>query len=94
MTEKMEQNFHPIQISDREWVNEKLKESNHASCEYSFANNFIYAKAYDVQVGELFGCGVIRYRDKRKKGQYSYSFPFGNGDKRAALETIDRKSVV
>ena len=55
MTEKMEQNFHPIQISDREWVNEKLKESNHASCEYSFANNFIYAKAYDVQVGELFG---------------------------------------
>ncbi len=88
MTEKMEQNFHPIQISDREWVNEKLKESNHASCEYSFANNFIYAKAYDVQVGELFGCGVIRYRDKRKKGQYSYSFPFGNGDKRAALETM------
>ena len=88
MTEKMKQNFHPIQISDREWVNEKLKESNHASCEYSFANNFIYAKAYDVQVGELFGCGVIRYSDKRKKGQYSYSFPFGNGDKRAALETM------
>jgi len=88
MTEKVKHNFHPIQLADREWVNHKLRESDYASCEYSFANNFIYAKIYDVQVGELSGCGVIRYRDRKKKGQYSYSFPFGNGDKRAALETM------
>ena len=88
MTEKNENKFHPISLSDRAWVNERLRESNYASCEYSFANNFIYAKRYDVQVGELSGCGVIRYRDRKKKGQYSYSFPFGNGDKRAALETM------
>lgn len=88
MTEQIKHNFHPIRISDRTWVNEKLRESNRPSCEYSFANNYIYAKAYDVQVGELSKCGVIRYRDRKKKGQYSYSFPFGNGDKRAALETM------
>ncbi len=88
MTEKNENKFHPISLSDRAWVNERLRESNYASCEYSFANNYIYAKRYDVQVGELSGCGVIRYRDRKKKGQYSYSFPFGNGDKRAALETM------
>ena len=88
MTEKRKHNFHPIQLADRDWLNDKLRESNHASCEYSFANNFIYAKTYDVQVGELSGCGVIRYRDRKKKAQYNYSFPFGNGDKRAALETM------
>lgn len=88
MTEKNNNMFHAIQLADREWINRKLSESNYASCEYSFANNFIYAKRYDVQVGELSGCGVIRYRDRKKKGQYSYSFPFGNGDKRAALETL------
>lgn len=88
MTDYKSCNFHSITLEDREWINEKLKESNHASCEYSFANNFIYAKTYDVQVGELSGCGVIRYRARKKKGQYNYSFPFGNGDKRAALETM------
>ena len=88
MTEKGRNSFHSIQLADREWINHKLQESNHASCEYSFANNFIYAKIYDVQVGELSGCGVIRYRDRKKKGQYNYSFPFGNGDKRAALEAM------
>ena len=44
MTEKTKHHFHPIQLTDREWINDKLRESNHASCEYSFANNFIYAK--------------------------------------------------
>lgn len=88
MTDHKNHNFHSITLEDREWINDKLKESNHASCEYSFANNFIYAKTYDVQVGELSGCGVIRYRARKKKGQYNYSFPFGNGDKRAALETM------
>ena len=71
MTEKGRNSFHSIQLADREWINHKLQESNHASCEYSFANNFIYAKIYDVQVGELSGCGVIRYRDRKKKGQYN-----------------------
>lgn len=88
MTEKNKNYFHSIQLADREWINIKLQESNHASCEYSFANNFIYAKVYDVQVGELSGCGVIRYRNQKNRGQYSYSFPFGNGNKREALKTM------
>ena len=62
MTEKNKNYFHSIQLADREWINIKLQESNHASCEYSFANNFIYAKVYDVQVGELSGCGIWRLR--------------------------------
>ena len=90
MTDNNMQNFHPITLADREWVSNKLKESNNASCEYSFANNFIYAKVYDVQVGMLSECGVIRYRDRKGRGKYNYSFPFGNGDKKAAIETMKK----
>ena len=88
MTDNNMQKFHSITLADREWVNEKLKESDNASCEYSFANNFIYKKVYDVQVGMLFGCGVIRCRDRKGRGKYHYSFPFGNGDKKAAVEKM------
>lgn len=92
MTDMERQQFHSIQMADRDWINGKLWESQNASCEYSFANNFIYAGLYDVQqVCELSGCGVIRYREKSKSGQngqFCYSFPFGSGDKRAALEQM------
>lgn len=91
MTDNM-QNFHSITLADKEWVDNKLKESNNASCEYSFANNFIYKKVYDVQVGMLSGCGVIRYRDRKGRGKhnrsYHYSFPFGSGDKKAAVAAM------
>lgn len=93
MTDNNMQKFHSITLADREWVNEKLKESDNASCEYSFANNFIYKKVYDVQVGMLFGCGVIRYRDRKGRGKYHYSFPFGNGDKKAAVEKMKEMSA-
>lgn len=88
MTDNEKNLFHPIGLEDREWINDRLRESDNISCEYSFANNFIYAGLYDVQVGELAGCGVIRYREKNKRGQFNYSFPFGNGDKKAALEIM------
>lgn len=74
--------FHTITIDDKDWVNEKLSQDRLVSCEYTFANNFVWGKQYQVEVGELFGCGVIRYREN---GSCSYSFPFGNGDKKKVI---------
>lgn len=85
MLEKERLTFHPISLDDRDWMNEKLKEDHIDACEYTFANNFIWAKVYDVQVGEVYGCGVIRYREHEN---FEYSFPFGNGDKKAAIELL------
>jgi hypothetical protein len=85
MLEKEKNIFHPISLADRGWINDKLKEDDLNACEYTFANNFIWAKVYDVQVGEIDGCGVIRYREHEN---YEYSFPFGNGDKKAAIELL------
>jgi hypothetical protein len=77
--------FHPISLADRDWINDKLKVDDLMACEYTFANNYMWAKVYDVQVGEVYGCGVIRYRENEN---FEYSFPFGDGDKKAVIELL------
>lgn len=85
MLEREKQIFHPISLEDREWMIRKFKEEDRSACEYVFANNLIWAQVYDVQVGEVCGCGVVRYRDH---GDFEYSFPFGGGDQKAAIEIL------
>lgn len=85
MLEKEKGIFHPITLKDKGWVDEKLREDNLRACEYTFASNFIWADVYDVQIGEAHGCGIIRYKDG---GSFKYSFPFGNGEKKAAVRMI------
>ncbi len=74
--------FHPITLADRDWMNEKLKEEHPDACEYTFANNFIWAEVYHVQVGCAYGCGVIR---SGEEGHFQYSFPFGSARTGIAL---------
>ncbi|MCM1187592.1 MAG: GNAT family N-acetyltransferase [Lachnoclostridium sp.] len=66
-------------------MTEKLKEEQPEACEYTFASNFLWRKSYGVEVAEICGCGLIRYRGEKN---YRYSFPFGNGDKKAAIEML------
>lgn len=58
MPEQEKLNFHSISLDDRNWINEKLFEDDLCACEYTFANNFVWAKVYDVEVGRAYGCGV------------------------------------
>ena len=83
--------FHPISLDDRDWINEKLREDNLNLCEYTFANNFVWSNVYHVQVGCAYGCGVVRYRGQEN---YQYSFPFGNGDKKAMIEHLRKVCAV
>lgn len=85
MLEKEKNIFHPISLNDRDWINEKLGEDQLDACEYTFANNFVWAGVFSVQVGKVHDCGVIRYKEG---GNFKYSFPFGNGDKKAAIELL------
>lgn len=87
MQEKEKLIFHPISLEDREWLTQKLEESDYAACEYAFANNFMWSEVYEVEVGQAFDCGIIRYRIS---GNFSYSFPFGNGDKKKVIELLRR----
>ena len=66
-------------------MTEKFSEEDIGACEYTFVNNFIWSEVYEVEVGQAYDCGVIRYREH---GNFEYSFPFGNGDKKSAVELL------
>ncbi len=83
MTEKLQ--FTKISVEDRQWMTRRMEEEQPEACEYTFVNNFIWRRAYDVEVAQVKGCGLIRYRDFNG---YCYSYPFGGGDKRAVIELL------
>ncbi len=91
MPEQEKLNFHSISLDDRNWINEKLFEDDLCACEYTFANNFVWAKVYDVEVGRAYGCGVIRYREQE---HFQYSFPFGAGDKQLMIRHLKKICAV
>lgn len=77
--------FHEISLADKEWMDARLAEDDRNACEYSFANNFVWRKVYQVEVAEESGCLVIRFVEQ---GEYAYSYPIGGGDKRAVIEKL------
>lgn len=83
--ETAEMKFHEITLEDKEWMDARFAEDDRNACEYSFANNFVWRKVYHVEVAEYAGCLVIRFWDN---GQKIYSFPVGDGDKKAALQQL------
>ncbi len=81
----MKMDFHKLALEDKEWVSKAFWEDGRKGCEFSFANNFLWGKQYHVQVASCCGCLLIRYE---RKGEVFYTFPCGNGDKKAALEAM------
>lgn len=77
--------FHEITLEDKAWMDEKFAEDDRNACEYTFANNFIWRKVYQVEVAEICGCLVIRFREN---GECCYSYPVGGGDKKAAIDRL------
>lgn len=74
--------FHEITMQDKKWIDKKLAEDDRNACEYTFANNFIWRKVYQVEVAELYDCLLIRFLEQ---GEHCYSYPVGAGDKKAAI---------
>lgn len=87
-TDNNEIMFHPISLEDQGWMQEKLQEECFHACEYTFVNNFIWRKVYQVEVAEIMGCGIIRYS---QQGECQYSFPFGNGNKQEVIRLLMEK---
>jgi len=69
--------FRKLELSDRNWILEKFKESNFQGCEYSFGNNFIWRNSYNLEVLDYKGyCFLV----STFEGVTAYSYPVGNGD--------------
>ena len=78
-------NFKPIELSDRVWMTQKMREDNRRGCEFSFANNFIWSTIYTVEVAEVADCCIIKFD---ADGMDCYAFPIGAGDKVKAIEAL------
>ena len=74
-------NFKKIELSDREWIDERLKQSDFKSCDYSFVNNFIWSKPNGIEFAEFndFYC---------LKNSVSYTYPAGSGDIKPVIEAL------
>ena len=90
--------FHKVQLCDKDWINEKLKDKKNLGCDYCFGNIFSYGAQTDVYVADCFGCLAVKtvYTDV----DYYY-FPVGNGDIASVLNMIieeahqsDRRAVL
>lgn len=77
--------FHPIGLADRAFLTEKFQEDARKACEYSFGNNFIWRKIYQVEAAEYEGVALIRSQEERDA---AYSFPSGKGDKEKAIAAL------
>lgn len=77
--------FRNLKLSDREWINERLKKSNFKSCDYSFANNFIWQKPYGIEFADINGFYCL-------KNDYSYTYPAGSGDVKPVIEELIKYS--
>lgn len=80
-----DKDFHEIALEDKAWMDKHFAEDNRNACEYSFANNYMWRKVYQVEVAEVCGCAVIRFVEA---GEHCYSYPIGDGDKKSAVEQL------
>lgn len=78
-------NFKAIELKDKQWINERLKESDFKGCEYSFANNFIWSIPNKIEFADVnnFYC----LKSEWDKG-ISYTFPAGKGDIKSTIELL------
>lgn len=79
-------NFKPITLEDKLWVTKYLKESGYQGCEYSFSTMLMWRDVFHTEVADL--GDMLGYRGYSGKNRYVYAFPAGNGDKKAAIETL------
>lgn len=77
--------FRDIQLSDKEIMTQKFLEDNKKSCEFCFANNYLWKKIYPTQITEIGDCIVLRFLED---DEIYYAYPIGNGDKRKVIEKI------
>lgn len=76
--------FHPIAITDRDWINPLLAASDFQGSEYSFTNNFIWGPQYHIEVCRF----EERYLVKSGKTSSSFLFPAGRSDLKSAVEAL------
>ena len=81
----MEIPFKKPELKDREVILSHFSGQGFRGCERTFSNIYLWARFYDLVWARIEGTVVFR---SKFDGMYSYTYPAGEGDRKAALERI------
>lgn len=68
--------FHEITLADREWMTGYFGAADLNACEFSFATNFIWRHAYQIEVTRL---RDVACADAERDGKPYFSILLGTG---------------
>lgn len=69
-------NFHPIELSDKQWIEPILKQSNFNGSEYTFANNYVWRHIFKFECCQFKSFYLL----KTNLHELSFLYPTGSGD--------------
>ncbi len=79
-------NFKEVQIEDAKWAVPLLEAGGARSCEYAFANIFMWRPVYGTQIARFEDFAVVR--DLLNDGFAYYQFPMGEGNLKNVIDAI------
>lgn len=75
----------PISLDDKGWIDEILKQYDSKSCEYSFGNNYIWGKVYDLKIAKINEFYIAALEESNG---ISFQYPAGKGDVKPVIEEL------
>lgn len=78
--------FRKPTLEDKEWISERLKESDYRACEYVFGNMFIWRNVSDVEVALVED--VLCIKGKSPEDEIIYNYPAGKGDIHRVIDLL------
>lgn len=75
-----------ITIEDRQWIQDKIKESNFRGSEYCFTNQLLWGETVGMQVAEVENQLCTVYLSMKECRVHD--FPVGHGDKLKAIQAL------
>ncbi|MGN1341359.1 MAG: DUF2156 domain-containing protein [Oscillospiraceae bacterium] len=79
--------FRAPELSDRRWASELLAASGFRGCLFTFGNNYVWSKVYNVQICRFKDFYLLKNTD-HTNGQPRFFFPTGMGDVHEAIEIL------
>lgn len=79
--------FREITLADQDWILQALRQSDFMGCEYCFANNLAWRRAYGSRITRFADFYLICAMDT-EDGTPHFTFPAGGGDYRRVLAAM------
>lgn len=75
--------FRKVLLEDKKWVDPLYKINQFRSCEFSFANVFLWSEQSNVTIANIDGFFVAKSGDS-----HTFSFPIGEGNPKPVIEKL------